>query len=109
VRFSYLGPANHRLLACARRDLPLSKPIKRAILVSKLSGIWRMSDYFVLIRSAFPRARIIPCRRHPVDTCLSIYFKSFTRLMDFAYDRSDLMALYIGNIRGSWSTGTTYC
>src|SRR5262249_26041866 len=42
----------------------------------------------------FPRARIIHCRRHPVDTCLSIYFQDFARKMDFAYDRDDLVAYY---------------
>lgn len=47
-----------------------------------------------LIHAALPRARLIHCRRHPVDTCLSIYFQSFARRMDFAYDRSDLVCAY---------------
>jgi tetratricopeptide (TPR) repeat protein len=47
-----------------------------------------------LIHVVFPRARIIHCRRHPVDTCLSIYFQDFARKMDFAYDRDDLVAYY---------------
>jgi hypothetical protein len=47
-----------------------------------------------LIHAVFPRARIIHCRRHPVDTCLSIYFQDFARKMDFAYDRNDLVAAY---------------
>jgi hypothetical protein len=51
--------------------------------------------YFIgLIHSAFPRARIIHCRRHPVDTCLSIYFQNFAGKMDFAYDRGDLLSVY---------------
>jgi hypothetical protein len=45
-----------------------------------------------LIHSVFPRARIIHCRRHPVDTCLSIYFQNFDRRIDFAYDRGDLLS-----------------
>jgi tetratricopeptide (TPR) repeat protein len=49
------------------------------------------THYIALIYSVFPRARIIHCRRHPVDTCLSIYFQSFARRMDFAYDRGDLL------------------
>lgn len=30
-----------------------------------------------LIQLLFPRARVIHCRRHPIDTCLSIYFQHF--------------------------------
>jgi Sulfotransferase family len=51
-------------------------------------------NFIGLIHSVFPRARIIHCRRHPVDTCLSIYFQSFARRIDFAYDRGDLVACY---------------
>jgi tetratricopeptide (TPR) repeat protein len=47
-----------------------------------------------LIHAVFPRLRTIHCRRHPVDTCLSIYFQDFARRMDFAYDRDDLVAAY---------------
>jgi tetratricopeptide (TPR) repeat protein len=47
-----------------------------------------------LIHAVFPRARIIHCQRHPVDTCLSIYFQNFGRRMDFAYDRADLLVAY---------------
>lgn len=47
-----------------------------------------------LVHAIFPRARIIHCTRHPVDTCLSIYFQNFAQKMEFAYDRSDLAAYY---------------
>jgi tetratricopeptide (TPR) repeat protein len=47
-----------------------------------------------LIHLVFPCARLIHCRRHPVDTCLSIYFQDFARRMDFACDRDDLLAYY---------------
>jgi tetratricopeptide (TPR) repeat protein len=50
--------------------------------------------YIALIHAVFPRGRIIHCRRHPVDTCLSIYFQNFARRIDFAYDRTDLLAFY---------------
>ena len=33
--------------------------------------------YAGLIHAAFPKARIIHMRRHPIDTCLSIYFQNF--------------------------------
>jgi len=72
---------------------------------SLLGGIsataWRVTDkrpqnfeFIPLIHSVFPHARIIHCRRHPVDTCLSIYFQNFSRRIEFAYDRGDLLAYY---------------
>jgi tetratricopeptide (TPR) repeat protein len=47
-----------------------------------------------LIRIVFPRARIIHCRRHPVDTCLSNYFTSFRERMPFANSKADLALYY---------------
>ncbi|MGH7077452.1 MAG: sulfotransferase [Acetobacteraceae bacterium] len=47
-----------------------------------------------LIHRAFPRARIIHCRRHPVDTCLSNYFTNFTVPMPFSNDKGNLVFYY---------------
>jgi hypothetical protein len=47
-----------------------------------------------LIHLLFPNARIVHCRRNPIDTCLSIYSTYFTARMDFAADRSDLVFVY---------------
>lgn len=47
-----------------------------------------------LIHLAFPRARFIHCRRHPVDTCLSIYFSPFLGKAGFAGRREDLVFYY---------------
>ena len=44
-----------------------------------------------LIRLAFPDARIIHCRRHPIDTALSIFFTNFWSLHNYAWDRSDIV------------------
>ena len=44
--------------------------------------------------AVFPRARVIHCRRNPIDTCLSIYLQHFTSLPDYASDRSDLVFCY---------------
>ena len=59
-----------------------------------------------LIHSVFPRARIIHCRRDPVDTCLSIYFTQFLTRMPFANDRSDLVHEYrqYERIMAHWRT-----
>jgi hypothetical protein len=47
-----------------------------------------------LIHLLLPRARIIQCRRHPVDTCLSIYFTHFKQVIGFASAKADLAAAY---------------
>jgi tetratricopeptide (TPR) repeat protein len=47
-----------------------------------------------LIRLALPDARIIHCRRHPVDTCLSIFFANLWGGQDYAWDRGDLAFYY---------------
>jgi tetratricopeptide (TPR) repeat protein len=47
-----------------------------------------------LIHLLLPRARIVQCRRHPVDTCLSIYFTYFQQVIAFATDKADLAEAY---------------
>jgi tetratricopeptide (TPR) repeat protein len=73
----------------------------KALLGEKCPGARRVTDkmpqnfnFISLIHVVFPRARIIHCMRHPVDACLSIYFQNFSRNVDFAYDRGDLVAFY---------------
>ncbi|HWK47918.1 MAG TPA: sulfotransferase [Stellaceae bacterium] len=50
--------------------------------------------YAGLIRLILPNARIIHCRRNPVDTCLSCYSKLFSAEQDFAYDQVELGRYY---------------
>lgn len=47
-----------------------------------------------LVHQLLPRARIVHCRRNPVDACLSIYQTQFTQSWSFASDRSDLATYY---------------
>jgi hypothetical protein len=47
-----------------------------------------------LIALMFPRARILHCRRDPVDTCLSCYFQYFHKHVDFSFDLIDIAAVY---------------
>ncbi len=47
-----------------------------------------------LIHAVFPRARIIHMRRHPIDTCLSIYFQHFADQHPYAQDLEDLAHYY---------------
>ena len=47
-----------------------------------------------LIDLLLPKARIIHCRRHPIDTCLSMYFTYFKGRMPFVSDKADLAFAY---------------
>jgi tetratricopeptide (TPR) repeat protein len=47
-----------------------------------------------LICAAFPNARIIHVQRHPIDTCLSIYFQYFSHLHPYANDLRNLAHFY---------------
>ena len=47
-----------------------------------------------LIRLAFPNARIIHCRRNPIDVGLSIYFAHFWAHQTYAFDKSDIVFFY---------------
>jgi len=51
-----------------------------------------------LIHAALPGARIIHLRRHPIDTCLSIYFQHFEAANTYTNDLGDL-AHYYGEYR----------
>jgi len=52
-----------------------------------------------LICAAFPQARIIHVRRHPLDTCLSIYFQYFSHLHPYANDFDHLAHYYSEYVR----------
>jgi len=47
-----------------------------------------------LLHAAFPRARVIHCRRDPLDTCLSIYFTNFAQGMEYSFDREWIVDYY---------------
>src|SRR5215469_9523510 len=47
-----------------------------------------------LIHAALPGARIIHLRRHPIDTCLSIYFQHFEAANTYTNDLGDLAHYY---------------
>jgi tetratricopeptide (TPR) repeat protein len=50
--------------------------------------------YAGLIHAAFPKARLIHMRRHPMDTALSIYFQNFFNIGPYANDLDDLAHYY---------------
>lgn len=47
-----------------------------------------------LIHLILPNARIVHCRRNPVDTCLSCYTKLFSAEQKFAYDLHELGVIH---------------
>lgn len=61
------------------------------------------------ILEAVPGARFINCCRHPVDTCLSIYFTRFAEPQGFAYDRESIAGFYraYAKVMAHWRTVLT--
>ncbi|MGC9239885.1 MAG: sulfotransferase [Acidithiobacillus sp.] len=55
--------------------------------------------YAGLIPLLLPEAKIIHCRRDPVDTCLSCYSKNFSGDQRFAYDLRELGQFYRDYVR----------
>jgi len=50
--------------------------------------------YAGLIHAALPQARIIHMQRHPIDTCLSVYFQHFFNMGPYANDFDNLAHYY---------------
>ncbi len=55
-----------------------------------------LTNYFGLgmLRIAFPAAKVVHIRRHPVDTCLSIYATPNRANIEFIHDRSNIVFGY---------------
>jgi tetratricopeptide (TPR) repeat protein len=53
-------------------------------------------NYQVLggILKAFPRARVVHCRRNPVDTCISVFVTPYLKSPEFAHDRGNIVFAY---------------
>jgi tetratricopeptide (TPR) repeat protein len=87
-------------------DLPLPPPERLAQeflerLRARAGTALRITDkmpanflYAGLIHAVFPRARIIHLQRHPLDTCLSIYFQNFFNVSPYANDLNHLAHYY---------------
>ncbi|QDT91915.1 tetratricopeptide repeat-containing sulfotransferase family protein [Gimesia algae] len=57
------------------------------LIVDKMPGNFL---YLGLLAIMFPQAKVIHCRRHPLDTCLSCYFQRFRRGHEYSFDLSHL-------------------
>ena len=51
-------------------------------------------EFLGLIELMFPKARVIHCRRDPMDTCVSCYFNNFRMGNELTNDLADLGAYY---------------
>lgn len=51
--------------------------------------------YLGMIWLMLPRAKVIHCRRNPIDTCLSIFKQDFRSLHKYAYDLEELGEYYL--------------
>ncbi len=60
-------------------------------ITDKMPGNFR---YLGMIRLMFPQAKIIHCRRHPLDVCLSCYRLYFSGAHPYAYDLRELGHYY---------------
>lgn len=66
----------------------LTRPLqRRKHFTDKLPGNFQ---FIGLIHLMFPGARIIHCRRDPVDTCLSCYQRLFSSDVPYSYDLAEL-------------------
>ncbi len=61
------------------------------IIIDKMLGNFAWAGLILL---SVPGAKIIHCRRNPVDTCLSCYSKRFANLQVYAYDQTELGHYY---------------
>ncbi len=72
------------------RRLAATAPAARRV-VDKLPGNYLRLG---LLARIAPLARVIWCRRDPLDTCLSCYFQSFAEGQRFSYDLASLGLVY---------------
>lgn len=50
--------------------------------------------YLGYIALLFPNAKVIHCRRHPLDACLSMFFQNFTLGHDYSFSQKTLVEYY---------------
>lgn len=103
---SLLKLTEHDLAAIAedyRRQISLGQD--GAILILDKNPLNFM--HLGLIVLLMPEARIIHCRRDPLDTCLSVYFQDFAHVRNsYAYDLDDIASFYVGyeKLMAFWNT-----
>ena len=82
-----------RLKALGRAYVDRVRPLAggKPRLADKMPGNFAFTGLIALM---LPNARIVHCRRDPLDTCLSCYSRKFTSGQAFSYDLRDLGRYY---------------
>lgn len=94
VEFSEFNGVNEaKLTGLARKYLSSleRRDSKSRFVTDKMPGNFQNVG---LISLLFPEARIIHCRRNPLDNCLSVYFQNFIWTHDYATDLAAIGAFY---------------
>jgi len=87
------SPHRSEAVTLANNYLDLLKSIggTKAHVTDKMPHNFYLSG---LIHAMFPSARIIHCRRNPVDTCISIYTTRFPEPLNFAHNQEEIVFFY---------------
>jgi tetratricopeptide (TPR) repeat protein len=88
--FEFAGPDPRATAIAALARLRLGSPEAVRITDKDLLNFWHLGR----IHATFPRARIIHCRRDPLETCFSAYTKLFVGAFDFTYRMDELGSYY---------------
>ena len=85
--------SKEQLLAIRKAYLDRLKPHapEYKIITDKMPTNFRLVG---LMRLAFPDAKVIHCKRDPMDTCFSIFKHMFVGLFPFSYDQKELGQYY---------------
>ena len=65
---------------------------KVKIFTDKLPGNFIRIGFIKLL---FPNAKIIHCKRHPLDNCLSIFFTNFSDKIDYSFNLDNIANYYL--------------
>lgn len=82
--------SRHLARSCLEPFQALPETIRR--IADKLPGNYVRLGLIALL---FPNARVIHCRRDPLDTCLSCYFSDFARGQSYSYRLDHLAEVYL--------------
>lgn len=86
-----LGPEDCRALAARYLKAHARAPAKASRLIDKSPHNYEMLGLIALL---FPNARIIHCRRDPMDTCVAVYTQNFSESHAYNRDLATLGAYY---------------
>ncbi len=88
--------------ACPRYLAELDRHSRTALrVVDKMPHNFMQLGFIALL---FPNARIVHCRRDPMDNCVSIFTHRFNAAHGYSTDMK-ILGLYYREYRASWTIG----